>query len=141
MEASTDPNQLATLVLNHIETGNWRALASVAVLAIVWAFRNGALRPAVLGRFPRLAWLKTDKGGVALNFLIHGLGGVGNALMAHSAINGKLLFTAAINACISAGLFVSIKRLAGRPAAIPVAPADPAADAAITATTTTEVPK
>jgi hypothetical protein len=147
MEASMDPNAFALLMLQHATSGNWRALASIVVLGIVWALRNGALRPAALARFPRLAWFKTDKGGVALNFLIHGLGGVGNALFVHTQITGALLLTAAVNACISAGLFVSIKRLAGRPAAVPVAPAsavaatDPAADAAITTTTTTEQPK
>jgi len=120
--ASVDPNQLATLVLSHVENGNWRALAALGVVAIVFAIRTWLLAPAVLGRFKALAWFKSDKGGVALNFLIASLGGVGNALAAHAPITVKLLITSAVNACIAAGVFVSIKRLAGLPAAIPVAP-------------------
>jgi hypothetical protein len=147
MESSADPNQLALTILQYATSGNYRALASIAVLVIVWALRNGVLRQKVIHRFPKLVWLKTDKGGVALNFLIHGLGGVGNALLAHTQVTGALLLTAAVNACISAGAFVSLKRLAGRPATIPVAPSvattpgGPAVGAAITTTTTMEVPK
>ena len=120
--ATVDPNQLATLVLSHVENGNWRALAALGVLAIVFAIRTWVLHPGALGRFKALAWFKSDKGGVALNFLVASLGGIGNALAAHAQVTGKLLLTSAVNACIAAGVFVSIKRLAGRPAAIPVAP-------------------
>lgn len=144
--ASADPNQLALLVLQHATSGNWRALAALGVLAVVFAIRTWVLAPAALGRYKALAWFKTDKGGVALNFIVSALGGLGNALAAHAAITKELVLTAIVNSCIAAGVFVSIKRLAGRPAAVPVAaPAapveSPADDAAITTTTTTETPK
>jgi len=146
MEASMDPNQLAITILQHATSGNWRALAAVGVMATVFAIRQWGLHPKALGRFTALLWFKTDKGGVALNFLVSALGGLGNALVAHAALTKELLLTSMVNACIAAGVFVSIKRLAGHPAAIPVAPAAPAApapaaDAAITTTTTTDVPK
>jgi hypothetical protein len=145
MEASMDPNQLALTVLQHATSGNWRALAALGVMAAVFAIRQWALHPVALGRFKALLWFKTDKGGVALNFLISALGGVGNALAAHAAITKELLLTSMVNACIAAGVFVSLKRLAGRPAAIPVAPAAPAADApaddAANTTTSMNVPK
>jgi hypothetical protein len=139
-----DPNQLALTVLQHATSGNWRALAAFGVVAVVFAIRTWVLAPGALGRFKALAWFKSDKGGVALNFLVSALGGVSNALAAHSAITKELVLTSMVNACIAAGAFVSLKRLAGRPAAIPVAPAapaEPAADASTTTTTTTEVPK
>ena len=142
--ASMDPNQLALTVLQHATSGNWRALAAFGVVAVVFAIRTWVLAPGALGRFKALAWFKSDKGGVALNFLVSALGDVSNALAAHSAITKELVLTSMVNACIAAGAFVSLKRLAGRPAAIPVAPAapaEPAADASITTTTTTEVPK
>jgi hypothetical protein len=141
MEASTDPNQFALMILQHATSGNWRALAALGVMASVFAIRQWGLHPVALGRFKALLWFKTDKGGVALNFLVSALGGVGNALAAHSALTKELLLTSMVNACIAAGAFVSIKRLAGRPAAIPVAPAAPADPASITTTTTTEVSK
>jgi len=145
MEASavpTDPNELALLILKHATTGNYRALAALGVMAAVFAIRQWALHPKALGRFTALLWFKTDKGGVALNFLVSALGGVGNALAAKLPLSKELLLTSMVNACIAAGVFVSIKRLAGRPAAIPVAPAEsapvaPADDASITTTTTT----
>jgi hypothetical protein len=148
MEASavpTDPNELALLILKHATTGNYRALAALGVMAAVFAIRQWALHPKALGRFKALLWFNTDKGGVALNFLVSALGGVGNALAAKLPLSKELLLTSMVNACIAAGVFVSIKRLAGRPAAIPVAPAEPVADeapkpaddASITTTTTT----
>ena len=138
----TDPNQLALTVLKYATDGNWRALASLGVVAVVFALRTWALAPGALGRFKALAWFKSDKGGVALNFLVSALGGLGNALAAKQSLSKELLLTSMVNACIAAGVFVSIKRLAGRPAAIPVAPAAPEApppadDASITTTTTT----
>lgn len=145
--ASTDPNQIALLVLQHATSGNWRALAALGVVAAVWAIRQYALSPKALGRWKALAWFKTDKGGVALNFLVSVLGGAGTALAAHQALTKELVLTAMVNSCIAAGVFVSVKRLAGRPAeakpvpAAATAPTDPVADAAITTTTTTETPK
>ena len=148
MEASMDPNQLALTFLQHATSGNWRALAAFGVVAVVFAIRTWLLAPAALGRYKALVWFKSDKGGVALNFLVSALGGVGNALWAHAPLTKELVLTSMVNAFIAAGAFVSLKRLAGRPAAIPVAPAaqptaptDPAADSAITTTTSTDVPK
>jgi hypothetical protein len=142
--ASVDPNDLALLILKHATTGNYRALAALGVMAAVFAIRQWALHPVALGRFTKLLWFKTDKGGVALNFLVSALGGVGNALAAKLPISKELLLTSMVNACIAAGVFVSIKRLAGRPAAIPVAPAPaeaPQADDAASTTTSMNVPK
>jgi hypothetical protein len=149
--SSMDPNQIALLLLQHLQSGNWRALGAFVVVAVVVAIRKGALHPKLLGRFAFLNWFTTDKGGVALNFIVSSLGGVGNALMAHAPLTVNLMASSAVNACIAAGVFVSVKRLMGRPAetAVP-APADapkvdpapkPTDDAAITTTTTTEVPK
>lgn len=147
-QTSFDPNQLALTVLQYATSGNWRALAALGIVVGVFAIRTWVLAPAALGRYKALAWFKTDRGGVALNFIVSGLGGLGTVLAAHAVITKELVLTAIVNSCIAAGVFVSIKRLAGRPAAVPVAPApvavaptDPAADAAITTTTTTEQPK
>lgn len=150
MEATTlpsDPNQFALLIMQNLQSGNWRALGSLVVVAVVVAIRKGVLHPKVLGRFAWLNWFNTDKGGVALNFLVSALGGFGNALAASQPITGNLVLSSMVNACIAAGVFVSVKRLMGRPAetAAP-APADapksdPAPqttdDASITTTTVT----
>jgi len=119
MEASMDPNQFALIILNHVTSGNYRALAAVGVMAVVFAIRTWLLAPVLLGRFKWLAWFKSDKGGVALNFIVSALGGVGNALMASTPITKELMLTSMVNACIAAGVFVSIKRLMGKPAEHP----------------------
>lgn len=153
--AGDDPNQLALLVLQSATSGNWRILAALAVVAIVYVIRMGVLHPKALGRWAWLAWFKTDRGGVALNFIVSGLGGVGNALLSKQPISKQLVLAAVVNACIAAGAFVSLKRLITKskdstaappvpgeisttPAAPPEAPKTD--DSAITTTTTTTVP-
>lgn len=108
-----DTQQLVEWLYTNAQQGNWRVLIGGALSAVVWFLRNGILRPGVdkwpvVGRLS--AWLKTDRGGVALTLLVGILGGVGTALASAHAVDGKVLLSGVINGVIGAGVFNVSKR-------------------------------
>lgn len=105
--------QLVEWLYTNAQQGNWRVLIGGALSAVVWFLRVGVLRPGVdkwpvVGRLS--AWLKTDRGGVALTLLVGVFGGVGTALAGAHAITGKLLLSGVINGVVGAGVFNVAKR-------------------------------
>lgn len=103
-----DPTDISALLVKlyaNVMSGDWRAVASVLVIAVVWVVRHDSL--------PFTTWvpfLKTDRGGVVLVLAVSVLGGVGTALAASGPLTVPLFITCVGNALFAAGGFNLLKK-------------------------------
>ncbi len=107
MDSTDNIEQVAQIVLNAVQSGNYRALAAGLLVLIIAAFRWVA--PKLDGRLGAL--VKSDRGGAALAILA-GLGGaLTTALLAKQAINVQLLVSGVVTGVLAAGGFNVVKKL------------------------------
>lgn len=95
----------------------WRALAALILIGMVYMTRRygGTPLPVLNVPFmpPRLyAWFCTDRGGVALTFLMASLGALGHALAADVVLSYVVFENAVMVGVSAAGTYVMARRLA-----------------------------
>ena len=93
--------KFAQMILDAINTGNWKAVAALVLIGVVWCLRKfGSRLPAPLG--PLLA---SDRGGVAIALLTSSVGAASTALLAHQSITMTLMISALVTGALASGIF------------------------------------
>lgn len=95
----------------------WRALAALLLVGMVYMTRRYGGSPIPVVNKPFLppgvyAWFCTDRGGVALVFLMASMGALGHALAADVAITFVVVENAVMIGVSAAGTYVMARRLA-----------------------------
>ncbi|MFN7132365.1 MAG: hypothetical protein ACK4N5_09785 [Myxococcales bacterium] len=122
---------IAQLVLHAVSTSNWRALAALAVVVLVWLVRRYGGK--------QVPWLLTPRGGATLVLIFSIAGAVANALLAGAPLSLALLLDATITGALATGARklllaaatpapdpIRVAELAGAKAAAAVQPRSPA---------------
>jgi hypothetical protein len=107
-----DAAGFASSMLSAVKSGQWRLLAGLLLIALVWAARKWGA-----GVMP---WLKTDRGGAFLVLLLAELGGLATTLAGDAPFTWGTLVNSLSMAFTAAGGFTVIKKL--------LAPSDKRAD-------------
>lgn len=97
------PEQLAKLIFGAVQTGNWKLVAALAVVALVWLARR------VGGNYIPL--LKTDRGGALLVLLLGVAGALATAFTAGATLTAQVLFHGITTGIMAAGGFNLMKKL------------------------------
>ncbi len=92
-------------VLEAVKSSNWRMLAALAVIALVYAARRWASRV-----WP---WLATDRGGAALVLATAMLGAVVNTWGAGKAMSLQMVLSALQIGFLAGGGYAVVKKLIG----------------------------
>ena len=98
-----DPSVLIQLFFAKVQAGNWKAVAAIAAIGIVWALRKFG------GRY--IPFLKTDRGGTLLTLATGITGGLGHALLVDAPITAELLTDGLAVGVTAAGGYVVVKRI------------------------------
>lgn len=98
-----DPGGFAAHLLAAARGGQWRVLAALMLVAVVWLARRFGARA--------VPWLATDRGGVLLVLLLALVGGVATALADSAAISFGLLVNSVSMALTAAGGWAMVKKL------------------------------
>lgn len=98
----------------------WRALAALLLVGMVYMTRRYGGSPIPVVNKPFLppgvyAWFCTDRGGVALVFLMASMGALGHALAADVSITFVVVENAVMVGVSAAGTYVMARRLAAPP--------------------------
>lgn len=110
---------VANRALHAVDDGDWKMVAALALILVVWVVRKRIIDRIPAGKSRRLdaalAWLKTERGGVALTALASLSAACAHALVAREPITAKkvlhLAYSAITVAAISSGLYVWPKKL------------------------------
>lgn len=102
-----DISQVASKIVEAVQTGNWRIAAAGLLVIAVWGVRK--YTPKLNSRLGR--WLNTDRGGTLLVIFGGLTGAVGTALTAGQAITLNLLLAGLTTGVMAAGGWNVVHRL------------------------------
>ena len=103
-------DSIAKLVTDAVATKNWALLACAGVLAAVYLVRRlgSAYWP----------WLSSDRGGVAVSFVVAVFFALASALQTGTPLSFSLVLGAILTAASASGLWTWGKKLAAKPALV-----------------------
>jgi hypothetical protein len=101
-----NPDDFLMETFKAVQSGNWTAVTAMVLIGIVWLAR----KPWALGR---VAFFKTDRGGVIMALGLALVGGLGHAIAAAGKFPSDLATYKAIGmtAVTAMGGYVALKRL------------------------------
>lgn len=103
----TTTSELFDQAVSAAKVGDWRVLAGVICIGLVWLARWGVGKiPGKVG-----AWFNTDRGGAVMALIVGVLGSVAHMLSSKDPFSMKFIMDGAVMAVTAAGGFTVFNKL------------------------------